>query len=55
MLLSFQSANAEELEERENHRKLEKNYAFKWDDEQLAEEEKAELVEEEWMIVVEEE
>ncbi|KAK4313059.1 hypothetical protein Pmani_015578 [Petrolisthes manimaculis] len=46
IIVQLLSANAEELEERENHRKLEKNYAFKWDDEQIAEEEEEQLVEE---------
>ncbi|XP_071545008.1 uncharacterized protein [Panulirus ornatus] len=39
MIVDLLSANAEELEEKENHRKLEKNYSFKWDDSQLAEDE----------------
>ncbi|KAK8744618.1 hypothetical protein OTU49_000534 [Cherax quadricarinatus] len=39
MIVNLLSANAEELEERENHRKLEKNYGFKWDDSQFAEDE----------------
>ncbi|XP_064109668.1 LOW QUALITY PROTEIN: protein OS-9-like [Macrobrachium nipponense] len=39
MIVNLLSANAEELEERENHRKLEKNYGFKWDDSHLADEE----------------
>ncbi|KAK3883676.1 hypothetical protein Pcinc_011997, partial [Petrolisthes cinctipes] len=47
IIVQLLSANAEELEERENHRKLEKNYAFKWDDEQIAEEEGEQLVEDE--------
>ncbi|XP_076054209.1 uncharacterized protein LOC143032884 isoform X2 [Oratosquilla oratoria] len=33
------SGNAEELEERENHQKLEKNYNFHWDESRLQEEE----------------
>ncbi|KAK7080147.1 Protein OS-9 [Halocaridina rubra] len=39
MIVNLLSANAEELQERENHRKLEKNYGFKWDESHLAEEE----------------
>ncbi|XP_050714455.1 protein OS-9-like isoform X2 [Eriocheir sinensis] len=39
MIVNLLSANAEELEERENHRKLEKNYGFVWDDSRLTEEE----------------
>lgn len=38
-VLFLQSANAEELEERESHRKLEKNYGFVWDESRLTEEE----------------
>ncbi|XP_063873973.1 protein OS-9-like isoform X1 [Scylla paramamosain] len=38
MIVNLLSANAEELEERENHRKLEKNYGFVWDESQLTEE-----------------
>ncbi|XP_068202661.1 protein OS-9-like isoform X2 [Palaemon carinicauda] len=39
MIVNLLSANAEELEERENHRKLEKNYGFKWDDSHFADDE----------------
>lgn len=37
-LCYFQSANAEELEEREHHRKLEKNYGFRFNDDKETEE-----------------
>lgn len=38
MIVNLLSANAEELEEREHHRKLEKNYGFKFNDNREAEE-----------------
>ncbi|XP_047496681.1 protein OS-9-like [Penaeus chinensis] len=38
MIVNLLSANAEELEEREHHRKLEKNYGFKFNDNKEAEE-----------------
>ncbi|CAL4145244.1 unnamed protein product [Meganyctiphanes norvegica] len=43
MIVNLLSANAEEIEERENHRKLEKNYAFNWDDMKIPDEEDSKI------------